>query len=79
MEEVNSVGHRALMGQRCCLGMTTEEVAPYETVQDTLTWEVVWFPGCVWAARDMTRGLPPLTRPTSLTLMRNKHWLMEGG
>lgn len=45
----------------------------------THTREAVWFPGRVWAARDMTRGLVPSTRPTSLTLMRNTHWLMEGG
>lgn len=54
--------------------MTTEEVAP---IWDSAghTREAVWFPGHVWAARDMTRGLVPSTRP----LMRNMHWLMEGG
>lgn len=43
----------------------------------THTREAVWFG--VWAAHDMTRGLVPSTRPTSLTLMRDMHWLMEGG
>lgn len=58
MEKITSVGHRGLTGQPC--RDDHRGGGSYIMRQcGTHTWEAIWFPGHVWAAHDMSRGLVP--------------------